>query len=169
MRKLASVLLASILLISACSSSGGAQQPAPPTTGGTPTTAASQASSGDVTTPPPLPSNAGDCTFWCGTGSAQVTVGSATVTMSPGGCYPASDNDVDARFGDFTNKKGDWIIALVYYGGSKTPLLSGSVGGKAFTLSTGGATGTIGTDGKGNVSGTEFLGTAAISATFSCK
>jgi hypothetical protein len=116
-----------------------------------------------------MPSNAGDCTFWCGTGSAQVTVGSATVTMSPGGCYPASDNDVDARFGDFTNKSGDWIIALVYYGGGKTPFLSGSVGGKAFMLSSSGATGAIGTDGKGSISGTEFLGTATISATFSCK
>jgi hypothetical protein len=89
--------------------------------------------------------------------------------MSPGGCYPASDNDVDARFGDFTNQKGDWIIALVYYGGSKTPILSGSLGGKAFVLSTSGATGTIGNDGKGSVSGTEFLGTATISATFSCS
>jgi hypothetical protein len=168
MRRVASVLVASIFLVAACSSSGGTQQPAD-TGGGGPTTAASQASNGDVTTPPPLPSNAGDCTFWCGTGSAQVTVGSATVTMSPGGCYPASDNDVDARFGDFTNKKGDWIIALVYYGGSKTPLLSGNVAGKAFMLSTSGATGTIGTDGKGNVSGTEFLGTATTSATFSCK
>ena len=168
MRKLASVLVASILLVAACSGSG-ATLPAAGTGGGGPTTAASQASSGDVITPPPFPSNAGDCTFWCGTGSAQVNVGSATVTMSPGGCYPASDNDVDARFGDFTTKKGDWIIALVYYGGSKTPLLSGSVGGKAFTLSTSGATGTIGTDGKGSISGTEFLGTAEVSATFSCK
>jgi hypothetical protein len=168
MRKLASVLVASILLVAACSSSGETQQPAG-TGGGGPTTAVSQAGNGDVTTPPPLPSNAGDCTFWCGTGSAQVTVGSATVTMSPGGCYPASDNDVDARFGDFTSKKGDWIIALVYYGGSKTPLLSGSVGGEAFMLSTSGATGTIGNDGKGSVSGTEFLGTAVISAIFSCK
>jgi hypothetical protein len=168
MRKLASVLVASVLLIAACSSSGATQQPAG-TGGDSPSTAASQASNGDVTTPPPLPSNAGDCTFWCGTGSAQVTVGSATVTMSPGGCYPASDNDVDARFGDFTTKKGDWIIALVYYGGGKTPILSGSVGGKAFMLSTSGATGAIGTDGKGSISGTEFLGTATISATFSCK
>ncbi|MGA3057173.1 MAG: hypothetical protein ABSE70_03935 [Candidatus Limnocylindrales bacterium] len=168
MRKLASVLITSILLMAACSSSSGTQQPAG-TGGGAPTTAASQASDGDVTTPPPLPSNAGDCTFWCGTGSAQVTVGGATVTMSPGGCYPASDNDVDARFGDFTNQKSDWIIALVYYGGSKTPILSGSVGGKAFMLSTSGATGTIGNDGKGSVSGSEFLGTAAISVTFSCK
>ena len=168
MRKLASVLVASVLLIAACSSSGATQQPAG-TGGGDPTTAASQASKGAVTTPPPFPSNAGDCTFWCGTGSAQVTVGSATVTMSPGGCYPASDNDVDARFGDFTKKSGDWIIALVYYGGGKTPFLSGSVGGKPFMLSTSGTTGTIGTDGKGSVSGTEFLGTATISATFSCK
>ena len=168
MRRLASVLAASILLVAACSSSGGTQQPAG-TGGGAPTTTASQAGNGGVTTPPPLPSNAGDCSFWCGTGSAQVTIGGAMVTMSPGGCYPASDNDVDARFGDFTSKKGDWIIALVYYGGSKTPLLSGNVAGKAFMLSTSGATGTIGNDGKGSVSGTESLGTATISATFSCK
>jgi hypothetical protein len=168
MRKLASVLVASILLVAACSSSGATLPPAGTGGGGAPTTAASQASNGDVTTPPPQPSNAGDCSFWCGTGSAQVTIGDATVTISPGGCYPASDNDVDARFGDFTNQKSDWIIALVYYGGSKTPILSGSVGGTAFMLSTSGATGTIDNDGKGSISGTEFLGTATISVTFSC-
>jgi hypothetical protein len=169
MRKLASVLVASILLAAACSSSGATLPPAGTVGGGAPTTAASLASNGDVTTPPPQPSNGGgDCSFWCGTGSAQVTIGDSTVTISPGGCYAGSDNDVDARFGDFTNQTSDWIIALVYYGGSETPILSGSVGGTAFMLSTSDATGSIGNDGKGSISGTEFLGTATISVTFSC-
>jgi hypothetical protein len=167
-RRLVSLLVVSILLTAACSSSGGTRQPAPPTGGGISATLP-EASGGSVTTPPPKPSNSGDCSFWCGNGSAQVTVGDATVTMSPGGCADASDNDVDARFGDFTKKKGDWVIALVYYDGGQTPFVSGSVGGKMFTMSTNGATGTVGHDGKGSFSGTELLGTAKISATFSCK
>jgi hypothetical protein len=116
-----------------------------------------------------MPSNSGNCSFWCGNGSAEVTIGETTVTLSPGGCADAGDNDVDARFGDFTKKKGDWATVLVYYGGGKTPLLSGSIGGKAITMSTSGATGTIGNDGRGSLSGTEFLSSAKISATFSCK
>jgi hypothetical protein len=169
MRRLVSLLVVSILLTAACSSSGGTQQPAPPTGGGVTTAPSQSGYIGGFITPPPKPSNSGDCSFWCGNGSAQVTVGDATVTMSPGGCADASDNDVEARFGDFTKKKGDWIIVLVYYGGTKTPLLSGNIGGKAITMSTSGANGTIGDDGKGSLSGTEFLGTAKISATFSCK
>ncbi len=158
MRKLASVLAASILVIAACSGSGATQQPAG-TGGGGPTAATSQG-------------GGGDCSYWCGTGSAQVTMGGATVTISPGGCYDGGKNGVDIRFGDFT-KSGtaaakDYVVALVYHGGNGTPIVSGGVNGELFVLSTSGATGTIGDDGKGSFSGTNMFG-GTITATFSCK
>jgi hypothetical protein len=156
MRKLASLLVASIVLAAACSSSSGTKQPAPPTGGGTPTTAASQGGNGG---------NGGNL----GSGSATVTIGGSNVTLSGGLCNDGGAVGVDVRFGDITSESADWFVALIHHGGSGKPIVSGRVGGKLFVLGAD-ATGTIGADGKGTFSGTDSAGgNGKITATFSCS
>lgn len=149
MRKLASILVASIVLTAACSSSSGTQQPTG-TGGGAPTTAASPGGNS-------------------GNGSATVTIGGSNVTLSGGRCDDGGTVGVDVRFGDPSSASADWVIALVHHGGSGKPIASGRVGGKLFVLGAD-ATGTIGDDGKGAFSGTDSAGgNGKISATFSCN
>ncbi|MGA3057174.1 MAG: hypothetical protein ABSE70_03940 [Candidatus Limnocylindrales bacterium] len=156
MRKLASVLVASILLVAACSSSSGTQQPAG-TGGGAPTTAPSQGGGG------------GGADNWSGNGSAKVTIGGTTVTISPGGCYDGGSLGVDFRFGAWDKQTDDWIIGIAHHDGSQPEAISGSVGGKPFVLGTDVAA-TIGADGKGTFSGTDSVGgNGKITATFSCS
>jgi hypothetical protein len=157
MRKLALVLVASIVVAAACSSSSGTQQPAG-TGGGAPTTPASQGGNGG---------NGGN---WSGTGSAKVTVGGTTVTLSPGGCLDGGTVGVDFRFGGWeTPTTGDWVIGIAHHDGSKPEAISGTVGGKPFVLGDD-VTATIGGDGKGTFAGTDLAsGNAKITATFACK
>ena len=154
MRRLALVLVASIVLAAACSSSSGTQQPAPPTTGGTPTTAASQGGNGGNG----------------GSGSATVTIGGSDVTLSGGVCNDGGAVGVDFRFGGWeTPTTADWVIGIAHHDGSTPEAVSGGVGGKPFVLGDD-VTATIGSDGKGTFAGTDSAGgNGKITATFSCK
>ncbi len=169
MRRLAALLVTSIVLAGACSSSGGTQQPA----GVDGTQQPTGASVNAPTTPAPQDGNGDvDCSYWCGTASVQMTMGGSTVTISPGGCLEGGADGVDLRVGDFTNvgtaAAKDYVIALVYHGGDGTPIASGTVNGKPFVLDAS-ATGTIGDDGKGTFSGTNMVGNGTVTATFSCE
>jgi hypothetical protein len=154
MRKLALVLVAPIVLAAACSSSSGTQQPAG-TGGGATTTPASQGGNGGN---------------WSGAGSAKVTVGGTTVTISPGGCLDGGSVGVDFRFGEWaTPATADWVIGIAHHDGSKPEAISGSVGGKPFGLGDD-LTATIGSDGTGTFAGTDLgAGNSKVTATFSCK
>jgi hypothetical protein len=154
MRRFAALGLVAVLAIAACGGSSATQTPG----GG-----------GNHTNPGggnPTQNGGGD---WNGTGSAKVTVGGSTITVSPGGCVDGGSEGVDFRFGDFTAQKNDWIIGLVYHDGHKPSGVSGQVGGKLFVLDTD-RSGTISGDGTGTFAGTDTIGgNGAMSATFSCS
>lgn len=113
------------------------------------------------------PGNTGDCTYWCGNGSAQVTVNGTTTTVSPGGCFEEGDGMVDARFGAWRTHDGDWLLVAVWRNFG-TPYGSGYAGGKIFVLGSD-AKGLVTSDNRGNVSATDSLSDLrTIGITFSC-
>jgi hypothetical protein len=157
MRRLAFILLAASLAAAACGGGTATSNP-----GGDDGTQAPDASTGG--------GGGGGGDYWSGNGSAQVTVGGTTVTISPGGCYDGGSLGVDFRFGKWeTPSTADWVIGIAHRDGSKPEAISGGVNGKMFVLGAD-VTATIGADGKGTFSGTDSIGgNGKITGTFSCS
>jgi hypothetical protein len=151
-------LLASlcVLAVSACSSSTSSGQPA--------------ASGGGADSSQGATSRAAaSCQdYWCGTGSAQVSIAGTVYTFSPGGCL---DDGVDAiafRMGDFEHagpEAGDWFSGIVYRSAA-APTISGKIGNQAFVLAN--ATATVGPNGEVTFSGTDTVGGGKVTGTFNC-
>jgi hypothetical protein len=156
MRRFAFILLAASLAAAACG--GGTATSNPGGGGGTQAPAASTGGGGG-----------GGAANWSGNGSAQVTIGGTTVTVSPGGCYDGGSLGVDFRFGNWENPTtANWIMGIAHRDGSKSEAITGGVNGKMFVLGAD-AVATIGADGKGTFSGTDSAGgNGKISGTFSC-
>jgi hypothetical protein len=143
----------------------------------------------------PTANNAGlppDCEHWCGNGSATVTIGGSTTTISGGDCYDQGSAGEDVRFGDWEDdsEQLNYLALTAYRSGGPTPPataavlpptgpgtpepteppdynVSGSVDGNPFILDVG-ALVTLGASGKGTFSGIDIDGAGAISGTFSC-
>jgi predicted small secreted protein len=135
------------------------------------------------------PTVGGDCQYWCGNGSATVTVGGATTTISGGGCHDAGSAGYDIRFGDWQGLQGvsSWLGLTAYRVGGPTatpaatvnplaapsasdhpsPIGGGGVDGNDFVLAPG-ATVTFNANGTGSFSGTDMNGAGLITGTFSC-
>jgi hypothetical protein len=132
--------------------------------------------------------NSAGCENWCGNGSARVTAGGATTTITGGGCYDQGAGGIDARFGDWGDGgTGDYLAITGYRAGGPTPTPApttnaahpsatdhanypgdGSVGGLPFILDTG-ATITFEADGSGSFSGSDVNGAGQVSGSFSCS
>jgi hypothetical protein len=131
----------------------------------------------------------GTCEHWCGNGSARVTVGGVTATISGGGCYDAGAAGIDARFGDWGNAGiGDYVTVSGYRVGGPTPTPAPTVAALAVPSATGhlnvavdanvagqpvvldtDATVTFAADGTGSFSGTDLNGSGKVSGTFNCS
>jgi hypothetical protein len=126
------------------------------------------------------------CDHWCGNGSATVTIGSTTTSISGGGCYDGGSAGVDARFGDWgPTGTGDYLTLIAYRTGGPTPTpaptpsagptatghpspnVSGSVNGSPFVLGTDTVV-SLGADGTGSFSGTDLDGSGLVKGTFNC-
>ena len=138
---------------------------------------------------PGLDQNGIPCDHWCGQGSATVTVGGQTSTISGGGCYDQGSEGVDVRFGDWQGLEGDsgylQLIAFRIGGPTPTPVVTanpsanpyateypgdtvdGSVNGTPFVLGTDTVV-TLKADGNGTFQGTDLDGAGVVSGTFSC-
>jgi hypothetical protein len=139
-------------------------------------------------TPTAGPSGSG-CDHWCGNGSASVTIGSTTTSISGGGCFDGGSAGVDARFGDWgPTGTGDYLTLIAYRAGGPTPTpvatttgppagptptghpspnVSGSVNGNPFVLGTDTVV-SLGANGSGSFSGTDLNGIGPVKGTFSC-
>jgi hypothetical protein len=157
MRRLSSLICLCILAVSACSSSTGSGPPAASGSG-------AESSQGAAATP-----RAGGCEdYWCGTGSAQVTIGGQTYTFSPGGCIDDGVDSITFRMGDFEDtgaEAGDWFSGIVYRSAA-APTISGKIGSQAFVLTN--ATATVGLNGEVTFAGTDTVGGAKVTGTFNC-
>ncbi len=131
----------------------------------------------------------GDCQHWCGNGSATVTIGGATTTISGGGCYDAGPAGYDIRFGDWQGLQGvsSWLGLTAYRAGGPTPtpvptvnplaapsasdhpspVGGGGVEGNDFVLAPGSRV-VFNADGTGTFSGTDMNGAGLITGTFTC-
>ncbi|MFI5258428.1 MAG: hypothetical protein ACHQ01_02285 [Candidatus Limnocylindrales bacterium] len=130
------------------------------------------------------------CDYWCGNGSATVTIGSTTTSISGGGCYDGGSAGVDARFGDWgPTGIGDYLTLIAYRAGGPTPTpvatttgppagptptghpspnVSGSVNGTPFVLGTDTVV-SLGANGAGSFSGTDLNGIGRVKGTFTCS
>ena len=125
-----------------------------------------------------------DCDKWCGSGSATVTFGGATQTISGGGCFDDGSAGIDARFGDWqgvSGGTGGFLTLIVYRPGGPTPVaipsgpdaeaaaptITGSVMGQPFVLGPG-AVVAITPDDTGTFSGVDVNGLGPASGTFRC-
>lgn len=135
------------------------------------------------------PTVGGDCQHWCGNGSATVTIGGATTTISGGGCYDAGPAGYDIRFGDWQGLQGisSWLGLTAYRAGGPTPtpvptvnplaapsasdhpspVGGGGVDGNDFVLAPGSSV-VFNADGTGTFSGTDMNGAGLITGTFTC-
>ena len=124
------------------------------------------------------PTVGGDCQYWCGNGSATVTVG-----------HDAGSAGYDIRFGDWQGLQGvsSWLGLTAYRVGGPTPtpaatvnpiaapsasdhpspIGGGGVDGNDFVLAPG-ATVTFNANGTGSFSGTDMNGAGLITGTFNC-
>jgi hypothetical protein len=129
------------------------------------------------------------CEQWCGNGSAAVTIGGVTTTISGGGCLDQGAAGYDIRFGDWQGLQGvsSYLAVTAYRAGGPTPtpaitpnplaapsatdhaspLVSGSVGGSPFILGSDSVV-IFGADGTGSFSGTDLDGAGLIKGTFTC-
>jgi len=153
-------------------------------------TALLSTSGGQAATPADVPNGDAGCDHWCGNGSAVVTIGGTTTTVSGGGCYDQGSAGYDIRFGDWQGLHGvsSYLAVTAYRAGGPTPtpaitpnpqaapsatdhaspLVSGSVGGNPFVL--GGDTVVVfNADGTGSFSGTDLNGADLIKGTYSCN
>jgi hypothetical protein len=130
------------------------------------------------------------CDHWCGNGSASVTIGGATTTISGGGCFDQGSAGYDIRFGDWQSLQGvsSYLALTAYRVGGPTPtpaitpnplaapsatdhpspLVSGSVGGSPFILG-GDTVVTLNADETGSFSGTDMNGAGPIEGTYRCR
>jgi hypothetical protein len=129
------------------------------------------------------------CEHWCGHGSARVTVGGVTATITGGGCYDAGAAGIDARFGDWSNSgMGDYLTVSGYRAGGPTPTparttnplaapsatghpdiaVDTSVAGQNHVLDTT-AVVTFDAEGTGSFSGTDLNGAGKVTGTFACS
>jgi len=133
-----------------------------------------------------------DCQYWCGSGSARVTIGGTTTTIAGGGCYDQGSDGVDVRFGDWEDDSDQlsYLALTAYRTGGPTPPptptaapipsgaspgqteppeynVSGSVDGNPFILDVG-ASVTLDQAGKGAFSGIDIDGAGLIKGTFTC-
>ena len=130
-----------------------------------------------------------NCEQWCGNGSARVTVGGVTATITGGGCYDTGAAGIDARFGDWGNTGvGDYLAVSGYRAGGPTPTpapttnplasptatghpdiaVETSVAGQNHVLDTS-AVVTFATDGTGSFSGTDLNGAGKVTGTLTCS
>ena len=132
-------------------------------------------------------SDANGCDQWCGNGSATVTVGGTTQTISGGGCVDGGLAGIDARFGDWRSVNGlsSYLMLIAYPPGSPTPTpgptlapdaaptgpaspsVIGSSNGQPFALGPGTVV-TIAANGTGSFSGTDVNGYGPVAGSFSC-
>jgi hypothetical protein len=131
----------------------------------------------------------GTCEHWCGNGSARVTVGGVTATITGGGCYDGGATGIDARFGDWGNTGvADYLTVNGYRTGGPTPTpapttnplaapsatghpdiaVDTSVAGQNHVLDTS-AVVTFAADGTGSFSGTDLNGAGKVTGTFACS
>jgi hypothetical protein len=128
---------------------------------------------------------ANGCDKWCGSGSATVTFGGATQTISGGGCFDDGSAGIDARFGDWqgiSGGTGGFLTLIVYRSGGPTPAatppsgpdtepaaptITGSVMGQPFVLGPG-AVAAITPDDTGSFSGVDVNGLGSASGTYRC-
>ena len=129
------------------------------------------------------------CEHWCGNGSARVTIGGVTATITGGGCYDTGAAGIDARFGDWGNTGiADYLAVSGYRVGGATPTpaptrnplaaptatghpdiaVDASVAGQNVVLDTS-AVVTFAPDGTGSFSGTDLNGAGKVTGTFSCS
>ncbi len=129
------------------------------------------------------------CDHWCGNGSARVTVGGVTATITRGGCYDTGAAGIDARFGDWGNTGvAEYLTVSGYRVGGPTPTpepttnplasptatdhlnvaVDASVAGQNLVLDTD-AMVTFAPDGTGSFSGTDLNGAGKVTGTFSCS
>ncbi|MGD0123636.1 MAG: hypothetical protein ABSC46_13920 [Candidatus Limnocylindrales bacterium] len=130
------------------------------------------------------------CDHWCGNGSAVVSIGGVTTTITGGGCYDQGSDGYDIRFGDWQGLQGvsSYLALTAYRAGGPTPtpaittnplaapsatdhatpLVSGSVGGSPFVLGDDTVI-TFNTDGTGSFSGTDLNGAGLIKGTYRCS
>ena len=133
--------------------------------------------------------DSGSCEHWCGNGSARVTVGGVTATITGGGCYDTGAAGIDARFGDWGNTGiADYLMVGGYRAGGPRPTpapttnslaaptgtghpdiaVDTSIAGQTHVLDTGAAV-TFAADGTGSFSGTDLNGAGEVTGTFSCS
>ena len=144
------------------------------------------------TATPPTAGEGGDsgCDHWCGNGSASVTIGGATTTISGGGCVDTGATGYDIRFGDWQGLQGisSYVALTAFRVGGATPtpaptsnpqaspgatdhasaLVTGSVGGNPFVLGNDTIV-TLNADGTGSFSGTDVDGAGLIKGTYRCN
>ena len=153
-------------------------------------TAAVATQGGQAATPADAPNVADGCDHWCGNGSAVVTIGGTTTTISGGGCFEQGSAGYDIRFGDWQGLQGvsAYLAVTAYRAGGATPtpaitpnplaapsatdhaspLVSGSVGGSPFILGDDTVV-TFASDGTGSFSGTDLDGAGVIKGTYRCS
>ena len=130
-----------------------------------------------------------NCEQWCGNGSARVTVGGVTATITGGGCYDTGAAGIAARFGDWGNTGvGDYLAVSGYRAGGPTPTpapttnplaaptatghlnvaVDGSIAGQNFVLDTD-AVVNFAADGSGSFSGIDLNGAGKVTGTLTCS
>jgi hypothetical protein len=129
------------------------------------------------------------CDHWCGNGSASVTLGGATTTISGGGCFDTGATGYDIRFGDWQGLQGvsSYLAVNAYRAGGPTPTpiptadplaapsatghpspqVSGSISGVPFVLGTDTVV-TFKADGTGSFQGTDVDGAGPVKGTYTC-
>jgi hypothetical protein len=152
MRRTAVLLVAAAIVVGACGSSTA-----------TSTTGGGGGGSEESSAP------GGGTNYWSGTGSAQISAGGQTVTVSPGGCYDGGEQGVDFRFGSWeTPTGGDWVVGIAHSDGTQPEAISGSVNGNLFVL--GDDRAATYANGQGTFSGTDSVGDLGqITGTFTCS
>ena len=130
------------------------------------------------------------CEHWCGNGSAAVTIGGVTTTITGGGCYDQGSAGYDIRFGDWQGLQGvsSYLALTAYRAGGPTPTpaitpnplaapsatdhfapdVNGSVSGSPFVLGDDTVI-TFNADGTGSFSGTDLNGAGLIKGTYRCN
>ena len=129
------------------------------------------------------------CEHWCGSGSARVTVGGVTATITGGGCYDTGAAGIEARFGDWgPTGVADYVEVSGYRAGGPTPTpapttsslaaptatghlnvaVDGSIAGQNFVLDTD-AVVNFAADGSGSFSGIDLNGAGKVTGTLTCS
>jgi hypothetical protein len=131
----------------------------------------------------PQASFANDCDRWCGSGTATISFGDNSGTVTGGGCFDTGTADgIDARFGDWQGIQGvaNYLTLSILPASAANPtaengetpmynpVVSGSLDGRPFVL---GPDTVIRytADGTGTFSGSDMNGGGTASGTFTCN